>query len=374
MGNFASLIFYIFFFTISALLIGYGHRRKRGIVILAGLAIPISIGAFRYGVGTDYFNYVTTFAQSSESTLFEIIANFASGSEAGFFILMRISDLFTGDAVLLFAMASFLTILFFYLGLRRYNVKHFGLVFFLYLLTIFPMTLNIVRQGIAMSIIFFAISYILQKKPKLFILWVFIAGLFHSSALLLLPLYFVRLLFGRFEGMNKKISPVNVYQKLILLSIVVGIIVTNVFTIVLYVPFFEKYSLYLTFNGEGANYSFFFQLLMLMLVIALSKWTIFKNNATLNIYFLAFAIIGVSFALLGFVSPFIKREALYFAPFLLLLLPSLSNVFMDRFGKFTVYASIVLYGVAFFVVSYYVLDQADIIPYQFIISRGALNE
>ena len=70
-----------------------------------------------------------------------------------------------GDARLVFLSTAFLTIAFFYLGMKRYQLRYPGLVFFLYLLTIFPATMNAVRQGVAMSIMFYAFTFVLDKKP-----------------------------------------------------------------------------------------------------------------------------------------------------------------------------------------------------------------
>ena len=58
MGNLESLFFYIIAFALSAYLVSVGFRSRQRLFCMLGLLIPIIIGGFRYGVGTDYFNYI----------------------------------------------------------------------------------------------------------------------------------------------------------------------------------------------------------------------------------------------------------------------------------------------------------------------------
>ena len=124
------------------------------------------------------------------------------------------------------------------------------------------MTLNAVRQGVAISLVFFASTFILKADKVKYILMIIIAGLFHISALLLLPVYFL----GRFVGGNsvKKEGEVTVsleYMKYFIRTffsiVVISLICLNVFVIILSIPGFEKYELYLGFNEQGNNYIFF---------------------------------------------------------------------------------------------------------------------
>lgn len=66
----------------------------------------------------------------------------------------------------------------------------FGLTFYLYK-TFFYTNFVILRQSIAMMIFFIAIKYIIDKKFTKYVIMILIAALFHTSALILLPLYFI---------------------------------------------------------------------------------------------------------------------------------------------------------------------------------------
>lgn len=364
-----SLIFYLLSFIVSAGLFTYGIRKHLRFFVAVSLIIPILIGGFRYGVGTDYFNYINLYNNHTKLSFGEFIDNNGFG-ELLFFTLEKIAYTVFHDPRFIFIISVGLTVIFFYFGIKAYKLKYPGLVYLLYLMTIFPMTLNAVRQGVAVSLVFFASTFILKADKVKYILMIIIAGLFHISALLLLPVYFL----GRFVDGNsvKKEGEVTVsleYMKYFIRTsfsiVVISLICLNVFVIIFSIPGFEKYELYLGFNEQGNNYIFFIKAALVILTVILSRRTVFKGCICQNKLLLLFAIVEVILLTLGFISPPVKREALYFSPFLLLILPNIIDAIKGNSLKIITYVVLALYGIAFFTISYYVLDQADIIPYNY---------
>lgn len=376
MSNELSLFFYLLIYGLSAVLFSIGLRKNKHIFKYMGLMIPIILSGFRYGVGTDYFNYINIFNGNITKSLEDFTEN--NGIfELGYFITEKISYYISGDVRLVFLITSFLTIVFFYLGLKKYKLKYPGLVFFLYLLTIFPMTMNAVRQGVAMSIMFYAITFILEKNITKYIVLTILAGLFHISALLLIPFYFIGRLFDvRKENNHLEffLTKSKYFIRICVILIISIYILTNVFTLVLSIPGFDKYDIYQNLDEEGANYIFYVKITAIAITIIFSKYVLFNINYRQNAFLFAGAVLEALILTLGFISPFIKREALYFSPFLIMILPN----FIDIIGKdikhrLSIYTLIALYGISFFTISYYVLDQADIIPYNSSI-RSHINE
>src|SRR5699024_3073697 len=63
---------------------------------------------------------------------------------------------------------------------------------FIYFMYYYIETFNIVRQAIAMSIIFYSFKYIiLNRKFSLYVFWIFIAFLFHKASVIALAYYFI---------------------------------------------------------------------------------------------------------------------------------------------------------------------------------------
>lgn len=365
MSDATSLVLYLLTFALSAGLLGYGYHQKNKIMQWASLLPTILLASARFGVGTDYNTYVSLFNQFSALSLGEYIQE-SSTAEPGFYLLIQISNFITGDSYLMFSLAAIITSVFFYLGLRRYDVKHPALVYFLYLTILFPMTLNVMRQGIAISICFYAFSFIMERNFKKYLIWILIASLFHISALLLLPVYFV----------NRLVKPKrqNAYPAfLIKLGALAGgilLLVPLAITLVMQLPMFSKYDMYSSNGGEGANLTIFLQIAVLLLGIALARWAVSVKNGALYMFLLIFATLEIVFATIGFSSTFIKRIGLYFSIFGFMLLSESTSIFKDRIGKILVMTFVVLYGVAYFIIAYYILGQSDVFPYTNILAGG----
>lgn len=369
MNSIESLIFYLLTFAVASVLVGYGIKKKSRLFAWLGLLIPILVGGFRYAVGTDYFNYVTIFSEQARLDFVDYVGQNGI-AEIGFFALNKLSSVVMSDPRLMFLISAFLVVTFFYLGLVKYKLRHPGIVFFLFLTTIFPMMLNTVRQGIAVSIVFYAMTFILSKKFVSFFLWILVASLFHISALLIIPFYFLGTLLD-VEKRKYLLAKSRYFLGLGAASIILLVVVANVFTLVLGIPGFDKYELYLDFNEESANNIFFVKLVILIFIVVLARYTIFTNNYRQNAFFLLAAITEIIFLILGFTSPFIKREALYFAPFALMLLPNVIYAFKGRGLQVIVKSLVVCYGIIFFIISYLILDQAAILPYSFSLLGGS---
>ncbi len=365
MGNLESLFFYIIAFALSAYLVSVGFRSRQRLFCMLGLLIPIIIGGFRYGVGTDYFNYIDIFSEHTKNGFDGI-----GGIEAGYIALEKFSSLFAMyDTRVLFVTTVLLTIGFFYAGLVRFKPQYPGLVTFLYLMTVLPMSLNAVRQGIAISIVFLALSYVRDRRFMLFTLWCIVAGLFHISALLVIPFYFI-IRIGTINTIRQVTYSLNMrYITKFVLMLAIAIAITiNALNLALSLPGFGKYELYTYVNEDGANLIFYCKLALLVAIFILSKYVILRGDIAYNTFIMAGATTEIVLLLLGFVSPFIKRQALYFSLLYIILLTLIPRVSSDRMRKLILYSMVVCYAIGFFVVSYFILDQSDIIPYQFSIS------
>lgn len=336
----------------------YGNKRKNKAIIVISLAIPVLIGSLRYGVGTDYGNYVSIYNNLSNLSFSNYFIGIASNLEFGFFTLVKISKLITGDYTFLFASSCFLTVLFFYKALKRYDIKHSALVYFLFLTTIFPTSFNTVRQSIAISICFFAFSYIIERKPKKYLLWIFIASLFHVSAIILLPFYFINRLVKNKKGHNKKF----IIIKSLLLASIILLLLPYVYEFIQMIPFLNKYTIYQSISADGNNYIIYLNIVILAVILLFYKKLVLISNT--NIYLYVFTIMNIVLLTLGFASPFVKRIALYFSLFSPILMTYLCDIFSDRLGRFISYSLLILYGLLFFYISFYLMGQADIIPYR----------
>ncbi|MDB5162508.1 MAG: epsG [Candidatus Saccharibacteria bacterium] len=361
MSNEVSLLFYILSFSIAAFLMWWGSERKSKAIIVVSLLIPIIISALRFEVGTDYVSYVSMYNSLSNVALDQYFPQIFPKTEIGFYILIKLSDWITNSPVLVFSVSSALTVLFFYLGLRRFNVKHSSLVYFLYLLIIFPTTFNGIRQGLAAAICFYAISYIISRKPLNYFLLIAFAGLFHNSALFLAPLYFLNIVIKK----NTRYMLAKIILTLGGVLVTLSLALPHIFEFLSSLYIFDSYTQYLIPNNDGVDSNFYSKFLIVIIVIILSKWSIPKNDKYKYYYFIVFAILEVLINTFGF-SATIDRMSLYFSFFSIFLITSFTNIFKDPLGRSIMYFLIIMYGIVYFYLAYYVQGFADIFPYRFI--------
>ncbi len=195
------MIPYVLCFLITGLFSGINERllykKKRHIfltIMTAAIVIllPAILAGLRdYSIGTDVELYVVpTFDAvngKSVSDLGQVYAlnTFSGMIEIGFFALAYISSFFSDDPhIFLFFIAAVIGV-FTYLSL--YRIRKFCSILMgelVFLLLFYAESYNMMRQCLAMSISIFALTYLFEKKYKIFIMWVLIAFLFHRTAIL----------------------------------------------------------------------------------------------------------------------------------------------------------------------------------------------
>lgn len=180
--NFLLLHIYAFIFL-------YLHkdiRSKKIFVIVTTVQMIILNGLRSRHVGIDTLRYEKRFLQIGENTEFPSIVE-----EPAFDFVQQVVIFYTDNFnVWLFLVSSFV---FSAIGLfvYRYSSNYYISYILIITLDYFDFAFSGMRQMIAMVIILFTYKYVIEKKLLQFVLIVFIASLFHLSAVVVLPLYFI---------------------------------------------------------------------------------------------------------------------------------------------------------------------------------------
>jgi hypothetical protein len=135
----------------------------------------------RHDVGKDYLTYKKGY-----------IYNFDVGN--GELIFTWIRELFNRMDLhfsIYFTFLAFLNIFFFVFAFKKYSFILPLLLFFLITNGDWLFWMNGIRQSIAMCIWIYALQYIEKQKLWTYLIWCIIAIGFHTSAIILIPLYFV---------------------------------------------------------------------------------------------------------------------------------------------------------------------------------------
>lgn len=158
-------------------------RAKSAVAEFAVFCLLTGVSACRIAVGNDYWVYRFNFRLIAQER--------HVSSEFGFNLIVKwMQQLFGYDNYLpIFALFSFLTVLFFVRALHGQAVNYAFSLFLLMTGGYYFNSLNTVRYYLALAIALYSMQYILRREYGKFILWVLLGSIFHKSILLVIPVY-----------------------------------------------------------------------------------------------------------------------------------------------------------------------------------------
>lgn len=203
------MIIYIIMFLCSLLLIyiSYIINNKfiRKLLLLCGLLLPCLLAAFRnLSIGTDTSGYVfRLFNWSQYSNHFYDFVNLCLKAgdlnDFGYLFITFVSYKFFGNIKFLFFISEFLVIfpIFLSLTIKSKNKSTIILGMLFFYLYIYNVSLNMVRQSIAISFLILGLTLLDTKQTKKSVLCLIIAVLFHKTAVVGGVLYLIYALIKR---------------------------------------------------------------------------------------------------------------------------------------------------------------------------------
>jgi len=175
-------MFPYFFISIMILFFAFAGKNYRIGRVMAFVLVSLFVG-LRYNVGTDYDSYVSYF-----NTSYFFL-------EPGFSYIVTFLNERGYGVVSLFLVMSIATYFFLFAYVETNKdigkAEYFPVIMMLTLLTI-TTTCNGIRQAFAVSIFMFSSIFIIKRKIITFILLIAFGLLFHTSILIVLPLYFLK--------------------------------------------------------------------------------------------------------------------------------------------------------------------------------------
>jgi hypothetical protein len=155
----------------------------------AAFLVLFSFLALRYQYGNDYANYLRYFEEGEDSLL---------RLEPGWRLLRALFQPL-GFFAMVGVLALFNSLTYFHFVKRYVPKQYFGYAVFLYLFNPYFMLVHssAMRQSVAISIFLWAIRYIEERRVLRYVALVALAATFHTSALVLLPVYLLAWTNGR---------------------------------------------------------------------------------------------------------------------------------------------------------------------------------
>lgn len=238
--------------------------------------------------------------------------------EKGFIALSKIISYISKNDYIYIGIIGVIIISFYYLLIRDYS----PLVWFscvLFLLGSYNQSLFVLRQYIAMGIVYCSFPYIVKKDLKRFLLLIVLAFFFHRSSIVCIPFYFIY-----------SIKDVNKVFAVTIASIIVArVALALIFSYIL--QYFGDLQSYLS-DEDGANFTMIVYLCALLVL----RLLILKNHfweSGITRLFSSALILAVAFAFLSYGFGF-DRVVVYYSSLLCIIFPQTIMFSKSRFLRY----------------------------------------
>ncbi|EHP49420.1 hypothetical protein HMPREF9449_00938 [Odoribacter laneus YIT 12061] len=285
---------------------------KKG--MLWGFVIMTIVAALRYDYGTDYMAYLSQFNSIADSSFtLSYYVDFSDGlHEQGWKILMY---LFKPLGFYVFAaiLAIFNSVVYYRLIDKFVPKGWWAFAVFIYLFTysFYPMQLSMLRQGLAMSFILFAIPYILDKKKIIPIISLILSATIHTSALICIP--FVLLFYIPFA--NRKLMVIGLVAAFAIFIFAQDLVFRIMSDLVMSSAAFDKYdSKYFGGLYDVSETKNLLGTIIFLIPILVSLYALMTNRhlTESNIKLIVFTLIGSLVSLTGQMVAMIDRVSWYY--------------------------------------------------------------
>lgn len=340
---------YIYILVILAIILLYNkiNNKKINVYDIILLLILILVCGLRDRVGTDYGLYKFYYNNIDQNSRFEI----------GFRFLIELSNKIGMSYNTFLILIAAITITLFYVAIKKYSSKPAASIFFFVALGYYAYSFNIIRQMLAIAITLYGINYIKEKKFFKYLILILIASSFHSTALIMIPIYFLLKLKN-----NKKNNIILVF-----ICVILPFLYNTIFTFI--VTNFEQYSAYATINdytytepGIG-TYVIGMVNFVLFILFAINRKKLYKLEDTNDIYLKMFSY-SLLFTSLSFVNSIAARGGYYLSIYIIYLLPNIGTCLFKTTNK-----SFEILVILFFILYYFIhiISFNEMLPYNSIL-------
>lgn len=365
------MIYLLFIFCVLALTVCYRNvnggqtlvlgRRVRlnaerlAVGALIVLIVSLFCGLRAMSVGTDtqsiYYPYYYV-AYCLQNRGYE-------GTEIGFYLVIRLGYLLFRSYTGVLVFVSFLTTLFFFAGLARYQDRvNLPLCMLLFLVFLFFPSFNIMRQMLAVSVVVFALRFLEEERAAPYLVWVAAAALVHNSAVVALVLLAVQLSRRR-RGL---------FCAFLAALCCLPLLLSPAMALAEKIPFLSRYAerYPLSFDFSVKNLSYVIYFFPAFAVLLYHRRALIARDGR-NVLLLVMALLVFECSLFKFYVVWLSRLMNYFLISFCVLLPQCVALCRTAAGKSWLKLFLIAYCIGYFVLFYIVLGNSGIYPYESVI-------
>lgn len=351
MDRISSYVCYVSLYAVSAAIFSLSHYKTEGFLkkILFGISllIPSIFFALRYNVGTDFMNYFYMFRENTSLSLVEYLS--MPKDVPGIFLLSRVCGWSRCFNFFLFCLSFTQCFLVFSVIKKMSFLGPVGLMSFLFLIGPFTTGLNICKQVTAVCFVLYSIPFICQRNFWKYFFCLVVACCFHFTAIVALPIYWLW-----DDSSSKMLSKKMIF---VFAYAFCAFFYSSILDLIggRWIAYSSKVEV--SFSNSS------FVLILAWCFIFFFVCNKMKKNENFYAFFFRLFLIGVVFSAMGFISPYVKRIALYFTSMAFVLEAMSLWMFVQKKERDILKIALILYSIGYSFLSIYVLKQGDLLPY-----------
>lgn len=335
----------VYFLIYCLLVISICNKKNKKLFTIISLCLMIFFASVR-SVGSDWLLYKTIYSRQSFSDRFDI----------GYKLLMKACYcIFHNNYFFVTLFISICTILIVYSVIKKES-KALEISLFLFVtLGFYTKSFNIMKQMLAVAVTFYGARFITERKLCKYVITIFIASLFHKTALIMIPFYWLSDL--KISKGTSIITFFSIILSLLLFNKIFNFVTLNI----------DQYQVYNTYtlgieSGIGTVLNIlFFGILVLFLLFNYEKMLKVDEN---NKYFINMCSFSLPILILSLKNTLFFRIALYPLIYIILPLVNIDKVFSDSSRRFFNLCFYVLVSFFYFLTVY---GFGGVYPYKWIL-------
>ncbi|MFD2728936.1 EpsG family protein [Enterococcus camelliae] len=349
---------YLFFFiTFYLLATAIFFNKKNNFYLLITFFIFFLLSALRStNVGNDTSDYKLLF----DNLIYNPISQFTWRYESGYLYYNKIIQFFTYNSQILFVVSAAIICIGYGILIHEFSDIPWISVYLFFMLRYFDLSMNVLRQSLAMVILFFGFNILVKGiKGKYFFYFisvVVLASFFHGTALVFLMLIFS----DRIKSEKRFIVFVSILTLICFFSFDI------IFNIIL--KFFPAYFYYMnsSYMDGTTKLATVLNLLVNVVILLFIHFNGYEKNKENKIMFNAL-IIGISIMIVSFRFSLLDRMSDFFTVYSIILLPN--SIYFSRYNSklslFFTYILIICFFIYYIVIIVYRPDWNRVYPYEF---------
>lgn len=301
------------------------QKTKYGGLEVAFILLTVFM-SIRYNFGNDYPAYLKMFQDIETYSLNELLID---RTEIGWLFLNKIFQ-----PIGFFGMVIVLTVfeyIVIYRLIKKYVPKNWywmSVFIFTFSTSFMLVGASMMRQFLALCITIIAVEFIVKKRWIISILIVILAALFHTSALIFLPICFL----GYLNISFSKGAAIVFFGVYLIFYLLASMVLRDFIINLLHLEQLNRYEVYLNFGIEVKSFGLgvLFNMIMFFFLLVHQKY----QSKNMKIIFLLFSFYFLFYAVVD-IAPLVSRVAFYFSILSIICYPLIFEFMNNKIIKYS---------------------------------------